>query len=175
MIPLPTEKHTVTLFCSAHSLTFLVGSPASEASMDSLRGMSTGKYHPPSIPPLADMSIHDPILIGLISAPTSLRRSISDSGAPTFQKKSTIFWMKMFCGPAVRQVSFCMSADVATWNSMLMPGCKSVVRGTLSVQICQNSSTLLVSYMHGEKRTGGGGGGRGRGGGEGGGGMRRVA
>ena len=51
--------------------------------------MSTGKNQPPSIPPFPDISIQEPILTGLRAAPTSFSLSISASGAPTFQKKST--------------------------------------------------------------------------------------
>mmetsp|Transcript_16242 Transcript_16242/g.63332 ORF Transcript_16242/g.63332 Transcript_16242/m.63332 type:complete len:387 (+) Transcript_16242:248-1408(+) len=141
----PTLKDFSTLCFSAHSVTFFDGSPGSAASMAILSGMSTGKYQPPSIPPLADMSIHEPILIGLMRAPTSFRRSISLSGAPTFQKKSTIFWMKMFWGPEVLHVSFCMLADVEMWYSISMPGWRSSLEGMLSDQICQNSNTLLSS------------------------------
>src|SRR5689334_3426272 len=51
----------------------------------------------------------------------------------------------MFWGPLVRHVSFCMSADVDTKNSMASPAVSSSRGGIDSDQICQNSNTLLSS------------------------------
>ena len=87
------------------------------------------------MPPCSDMSIHEPILMGLIDAPTSFRRSISLSGAPTFQKKSTIFWMNVSCGPAVLHESLLQSDDTARLHSMLWSSLISCFCGMLSYQI----------------------------------------
>lgn len=51
--------------------------------------------------------------------------------------------MKIFCGPATRQVNFSISADAARWNSIACPAAISLFGGILSDQICQNSKTLL--------------------------------